>query len=251
VSEVAILADIGKSYRGRDILSKVSLGIGPGEIVGVCGHSGSGKSTLLRIAAGIEPPDAGHVTHAGLPVWHGRRRYPGRRGFAMPVFQNPTSSLDARWPIWRSITEPLWHARHTTRHLRDLAGDALDSVGLGHLDLESRPNELSTGQCQRIAVLRALLPNPALIIADEPASALDGASALLVRKLLQRAAAAGSAVMVVSHDVRELTMIGNRVLELDRGALSPLTEGAKLARRPRSEQSRVDLSMRGDESRVS
>src|SRR5439155_1079123 len=80
-------------------LRDASLTVHAGEIVGIAGPSGSGKSTLLRIASGIEHPESGTVTFAA-----GQASAP--RGYVMPVFQDPVASLDRRWPIWRSITEP-------------------------------------------------------------------------------------------------------------------------------------------------
>lgn len=212
--------NIAKSFRrGRQnhvVLEEVSLDIRPGEIVGIAGSSGCGKSTLLRIVAGLDAPDAGIVVKA--PELN-------RPGAIMPIFQDPVSSLDARWPVWRSVTEPLT-ARHFPRtgptERREKARHALDRVGLSRVDIESRPGELSSGQCQRIAIARALLAEPKLIIADEPTSALDTLSKHQVLDLLNETAANGTAIQMVSHDRATLSALANRTLQMEKGRLAQL-----------------------------
>ncbi|MGH8885562.1 MAG: ABC transporter ATP-binding protein [Egibacteraceae bacterium] len=213
-----------KSYCGQVIIHPVDLAVVASEIVGVCGPSGSGKSTLLRLIGAVEAPDAGTVHFAGQPAWQRHRRQVSRPGYVMPVFQHPAASLDARWPIWRSLSEPLLalSCRPRAADRRACAIEALASVGLDGLDPESRPGELSIGQCQRIAILRALMARPALIIADEPTSALDLTTAKEIRDLLRVTADQGTSIVVVSHDVAMLASISDRLLRLNDGHLGPL-----------------------------
>lgn len=215
----AVVADgIRRRYRDVSVLDGVHLRVEPGEVVGLCGSSGSGKSTLLRILAGLERPDGGEVTwgpheHRPPPAW------------VMPVAQDPSSSLDPRWPIWRSITEPLLapHRRPipSRRQRREIAVERLADVGLAELDPERRPAELSGGQCQRLALLRALIAEPRLLLADEPTSALDASVTAGILRLLVDVAAGGIAVVMVSHDRDAVGAIADRVLHLSSGLLRP------------------------------
>ncbi|GAA0634712.1 ABC transporter ATP-binding protein [Sporichthya brevicatena] len=200
----------------------VCLRVRAGEVVGIVGASGSGKSTLLRIVAGMERPDAGTVLLGDTPVW-GRSRAPQtpRPGYVMPVFQNPVSSLDARWSIWRSVTEPLVlrGARLSRTQRRDRARAELAAVGLDGLDVDRLPGSLSVGQCQRVAVVRALIAEPALVVADEPTASLDVEAAATVAAYLRSAADRGVGVLVVSHDEPRLRSYADRVLRMREGKL--------------------------------
>ncbi|WGX99283.1 dipeptide/oligopeptide/nickel ABC transporter ATP-binding protein [Nocardioides sp. L-11A] len=204
-----------RGVRGLD------LHVRPGETVGLSGLSGCGKSTALRLVAGIERPDSGSVLFGGVDVW-GTRRSRGRLrpGYVMPVFQDPTSSLDARWPIWRSVTEPLTVGRRLARAERaELAQGLLAEVGLGHLDVHALPSQLSGGQCQRVAIARALAGRPALLVADEPTASLDVTSAAGILHVLRRTAASGTAVVIVSHDRRVLGALCDRTVRMAAGAV--------------------------------
>ena len=208
-----------KTYRqrGRSLLAvdRASLRVRRGEILGICGPSGSGKSTLLRLLAAIEPPTGGSIAFGGKPV--------PDAGYVMPIFQDPVGSLDARWPVWRTITEPLLASHRKERPARaarrELARERLGAIGLAGIDPEARPAELSVGQCQRIAILRALLAEPAVLLADEPTSALDALHAGAILRLLRNAAAAGTAIILVSHDRQLLQAACHRVLQMREGAL--------------------------------
>jgi peptide/nickel transport system ATP-binding protein len=209
MTSIVQLKAVSHAYDGHLVLSHACLALGEGEIVGLIGPSGSGKSTVLRLAAGIERPQRGEIRHRGTAVWQGSSSSV-RGGFVLPIFQNPQSSLDPAWPIWRSITEPLWRERLSRRQRFAIAEQLLDKAGLNGVDIGALPSELSGGQCQRVAILRAIAGKPSLIIADEPTSALDSASGLLVRKLLQEAASKGVAILVASHDEKELASLAHR-----------------------------------------
>jgi peptide/nickel transport system ATP-binding protein len=202
----------GNGRLAHTAVERADLTIRRGEIVGISGPSGCGKSTLLRLIAGLECPTAGQLSF-------GRDRRPG---FAMPVFQDATASLDARWPLWRIVSEPAT-APHRTRlsrvQRRGLARTLLGDVGLAHVDLEARPSELSGGQCQRVAIARALAADPVLLVADEPTSALDPSVSAVILRLLRGLADRGTAIVIVSHDRAMLVALCDRVLDMRHGEL--------------------------------
>lgn len=204
----------GRGERAVTAVADVSLQVRRGEIVGIGGPSGCGKSTLLRLLATMEAPSSGSVWLEGSP-------HPRRDGFVMPIFQDASGSLDRRWPVWRTLTEPLLatHRREkpAKEERRQIARAQLDEVGLQGVDLNARPDELSVGQCQRIAIARALLARPSLLIADEPTSALDAATTSEILRLLLQAAAQGTGIVLVSHDQAMLRKFCHRVLLMQAG----------------------------------
>jgi peptide/nickel transport system ATP-binding protein len=206
---------------------KADLRVRRGEIIGIYGPSGCGKSTLLRLLAAIEPPTTGTVSMGSeLPENDAKKPRNGRRekrGCVMPIFQDPMSSLDARWSAWRTITEPLMAKHRSDRPSRaarrEIARSYLEKVELEEIDLESRPDELSIGQCQRISIARALVAEPELIVADEPTSALDASVAASVLRLLTAASETGIAIVIVSHNQSLLHAFCHRVLSMNNGSL--------------------------------
>lgn len=205
---------------GAPLFAGLDLEVRAGQILGVQGPSGCGKSTLLRLLSGLEKPSGGEVRFVtGDGVEHAERP----AGFAMPVFQNPVGSLSPRWPVWRSLAEPLRARgeRRTGPAWQAWAHERLAEVGLADLDPLRRPGELSVGQAQRVAVARALAPEPAVVVADEPGASLDVLSAERVYGLLGAAADAGAAVVVVSHDTARLTAVADRLLVHRDGRFTP------------------------------
>ncbi|GAA1379260.1 ABC transporter ATP-binding protein [Pseudonocardia kongjuensis] len=186
----------------------VSVTVRAGEVLAVVGRSGSGKSTLARLLAGMEHPDAGTVEIPGAGPGH-----------VMPVFQDPVASLDRRWPLWRTLTEPLRARGERPRRAaaRAIAAGMLDRVGLAGIDPDRRPATLSVGQAQRVAIARALAARPALLVADEPTASLDVATADAITALLRSLAASGTAVVVVSHDRERLAGYADRTLVMRDG----------------------------------
>lgn len=208
--------DISKVYRshGREelVLDGVNLEVFPGEIVGILGPSGCGKSTLLRILLTVEQPTAGTLHIGGQAV-----QRPRHDGAVMPVFQNPTGSLDPHWPVWKTISEPLVavHRGHLSRRDRlRVATQRLAEAGLASINPRARPRHLSGGQCQRVAILRALVAEPQILIADEPTSALDVSVAAGILHLLAAAARQGLAIIIASHDRNALHVLCHRLLEM-------------------------------------
>lgn len=217
----------GTSDNKIHAVKKADLIVRSSEIVGIYGASGSGKSTLLRMLATIETPSGGEVFLENELAANGDSNKlfsaNARKGFVMPIFQNPLSSLNKNWAIWRIITEPL-DAKHRAKKFsklekREIARKILVKVGLSEIDLDTKPTKLSVGQCQRISIARALTANPKLIAADEPTSALDATTANIVMKLFREIAEKGTAIIIVSHNEPLLKSFCRRILQMRGGVL--------------------------------
>jgi peptide/nickel transport system ATP-binding protein len=207
-----------KSYVGTSVLDGLDLDVGDGEVVGIAGRSGGGKTTLLRCLLGLERPDAGELRLAGIdPATRGWRAV--RRAVQL-VPQDPRASLNPWRTAAQLVADPLdFHRIGTRATRRARARELLAAVGLDEL-ADRRPNALSTGQCQRVAIARALAVRPRVLVADEPASALDVTlQAELIRVLSQVVAEHGMAALVVSHDLHVLERLCDRIAVLDGGRL--------------------------------
>ncbi len=199
-------------------LDHVSLDVFPGELVLLMGPSGSGKTTLISIMGCLLTPDAGSVAVkgrevAGLPESRLRRVRLEALGF---VFQdyNLFPTLRAR----ENVMVALDLKGTPYRTARERAREAMEAVGLGD-KLDSLPANLSGGQKQRLAIARALVSDPEIILADEPTAALDSVNGRLIIGLLREMAATrGRCVVVVTHDSR-LVEFADRIVRIEDGRI--------------------------------
>ncbi|OYU13643.1 MAG: peptide ABC transporter ATP-binding protein [Comamonadaceae bacterium PBBC1] len=213
-------------------LSDVSFTLQPGKSLGIVGESGSGKSTLARLVMALDTPTEGQVLFKGVDVHqtHGPALRQLRSGFQM-VFQDPYGSLDPRQKVLAIVTEPIRNLQHVSggrsewndradskAELRDRAAEALNEVGLRTADLDKYPHEFSGGQRQRIAIARALITRPALIVADEPVSALDvSVQAQVLNLMMDLQDRYGLSYLFVSHDLAVVNLMCDDVLVLQSG----------------------------------
>jgi peptide/nickel transport system ATP-binding protein len=204
------------------VLSDVSFTLKPGKSLGIVGESGSGKSTLARLVMALDKPSEGQVVFKGVDVHqtHGQALRQLRSGFQM-VFQDPYGSLDPRQKVLAIVTEPiqtLLKPADGRFELRDRAAQALSEVGLRTADLEKYPHEFSGGQRQRIAIARALITRPALIVADEPVSALDvSVQAQVLNLMMDLQDRYGLSYLLVSHDLAVVNLMCDDLLVLQSG----------------------------------
>ncbi len=189
------------SRAAAPVIDGVSLSIGDGEIVGLVGPSGTGKTTLAKILAGHLRPSAGRVLLDGQPL-------PDRGSMPVQlVFQHAETAVDPRWPIARSLEEG-WLPDAETRRAFGISADWLDR----------RPHELSGGELQRVAIVRALVPGLRVLIADELTAMHDAISQVRIwTTLLDIARSRGFAILAISHDEALLAAIGARVVALPDG----------------------------------
>ncbi len=226
--EICVKVDhVSKSFRrgseSIEVLSGLSLQVPRGEYLGLMGPSGSGKTTLLNLIAGLDQPTAGsvwvgdteisHLSESQLAAWRTRSL-----GFVfqfyhlLPVL---TAYANVELPL---LLLPLSAAQRKQQVLT-----ALDIVGLSDR-LHHRPGQLSGGQCQRVGIARAIVTDPALIVADEPTGDLDAKSAEEILNLLcELRTQLKKTIVMVTHDPRAAAR-ADRILHLEKGKLVEQTE---------------------------
>lgn len=203
---------------GREALSGVTFGVERGEMVFLTGHSGAGKSSILKLIALLERPTRGQVIvngrNTGAISARGIPRF--RRDIGV-VFQDHKLLNDR--PVGDNVALPLIIAGTARREIDKRVRAALDQVGLLGRE-NSRPLELSAGEQQRVGIARAVIAKPALLIADEPTGNLDPELALTTMKLFKRFNDVGVTVIVATHDVHLIGIVGARRIVLGDGRIS-------------------------------
>ncbi|MEV4624525.1 ABC transporter ATP-binding protein [Asanoa sp. NPDC049573] len=198
---------------GPPALQDVTLSVPRGQALAIVGPSGSGKSTLLNLLAGLDRPSAGTVTVDGVRVHElgeaASAKY--RRATIGLVFQffNLLDDLT----VADNVVLPAWLAGVAKAAAQRRAAELLDTLGIAR-HARAYPGRLSGGERQRVAVARALMNRPALLLADEPTGALDSASGEDVRELLTGLRAEGQTIVLVTHDLRLADAVATRTVEL-------------------------------------
>jgi iron(III) transport system ATP-binding protein len=221
-----VVRGLEKGFGGPPVLSGVDLVVPEGTLAAVLGPSGCGKTTLLRIVAGFERPDAGQVVIGGRMVCEPGYGQPPERRRVGVVPQE--GALFPHLSVAANVAFGLTRGRRRDARVADM----LELVGLGGYG-DRMPHELSGGQQQRVALARALAPEPALVLLDEPFSALDTALRAAIRDDVGRALrATGATAVLVTHDQQEALSIADLVAVLLDGRIVQAAAPADLYAAP-------------------
>ena len=209
------------------VLNMLTLSVLRGETAVLVGPSGAGKTTILRTAAGLLTPDQGSVSRCE------------RTGY---MSQHPLTSFDPRWTIVRSVAEPARLAGAGRSEAVEQAVATLESVKLSDAQWHRRPSFLSGGQLRRAAVARALVTQPDLILADEPAAGLDPEAALQLVDLFKTVSKSNkTGVLWVTHDLGVAAAVSDRIMILEDGAIAESTTMSQFVSDPQSQSGREML----------
>ena len=239
------VSDLGVRYMTGSLLRRgagfqavegVSFSVAAGETLGIVGESGSGKSTIARALVRLAPVTAGEILWRGAPVTRldeGAFR-PVRREI-QTVFQDPFASLNPRMRLANLVAEPLriHNPDISEAVIRDRVTAAIESVGLEPAMASRFPHELSGGQAQRIAIARAIVSEPAMLICDEAVSALDVTVQARVLSLIGTLQERLSlAILFISHDLAVVRQVADRILVLEAGRVCELADRDRIFARP-------------------
>ena len=201
-----------KTFGERIIFDDINFEINAGECLGVVGRSGCGKSTMARIIARFIPAEGGQIFLDGVDITNAKNLKSVYQKMQM-IFQLPEDSFDPRRTLGWSIGEPLrnYNFENIDARIKNL----LAEVGLTADFVERYPHEVSGGQCQRAAIVRAISLSPKLLICDEATSALDVITQAQIVKLLRRLCTEKNlAILFITHDLEILKEIADKVLKL-------------------------------------
>lgn len=218
-------------------LNTVDIAIQPGETFCVVGESGCGKTTLGRAIIGLQPPTAGEIYFNGQRIdqMDEATRKPIRRDMQM-VFQNPYASLNPRRNVLETLAEPIRHLMPETpaSEVRETVENVLAVTGCDPSWQRKLPHEFSGGQRQRIAIARALVTNPAFIVADEPISALDvSIQAQILNLMTDLQSKWGLTYLFITHDLSVVEHFGTRVAVMYLGRVMELAKTETLFDAPK------------------
>ncbi|MCP4751006.1 MAG: ATP-binding cassette domain-containing protein [Proteobacteria bacterium] len=223
----------------------VSLEVEKGEILGLVGESGCGKSTLARTVMRLTEKTNGSVVLDGrdLHELSGKELKKARPEFQM-IFQDPLASLNPRMTVFDMLSEPLvFHGLAKKSERAETVSRLMEEVGLSPRQMKKYPHEFSGGQCQRLAIARALALQPKLIVADEPVSALDvSIQSQILNLLVQLTKKRALTMIFISHDLSVVKHIADRTAVMYLGKIMEIGRTDRVFERPRHPYTQVLIS---------
>ena len=234
------VSEVDKWFGNFQALRKVSLTIGQGERIVICGPSGSGKSTLIRCMNGLEQHDAGRVVIEGTELTGNIKNLDIIRRDVGMVFQQ--FNLFPHMTVLENCTlAPIWVRRLPRNRAEEIARDYLERVHIPE-QADKYPAQLSGGQQQRVAIARALCMEPRIMLFDEPTSALDPEMIKEVLEVMIDLAEAGMTMAVVSHEMGFARRVASRVVFMDDGEIVEQAPPDEFFSAPKSPRAKLFLS---------
>ena len=220
---------INKTFGDKSILKDISFTVQEGEFLSILGPSGCGKTTLLRILMGLETQDSGEIIIDGKDI---SKKRPSERGMGI-VFQN--YALFPNMTVLENVQYALKLNPKTRANSESIAMETLNMIGLND-QIDKRPAQLSGGQQQRVAIARTLALKPAIILLDEPISALDVTNREIMKKELKSIQAKFDATMIyITHEQEEAFFLSDRIMVMSEGNIEQLDTPQEIYRNPANE----------------
>lgn len=220
------LINVSKSFGDKEVLHNVNLTIEKGEFVAIIGKSGSGKSTLLRLVSNLEPLSSGELLFDHVPAGESKAKL-------TMMYQ------DSRLLPWKKVIDNV--GLGLEGNWKEKAEKALQAVGLIEYK-DEWPTRLSGGQQQRVALARALVHEPAILMLDEPLSALDALTRIEMQNLIEKIwADLGFTALLVTHDVSEAVRLADRIVLIEDGNIAMDQKVDYPRPRSKSQQELVEL----------
>lgn len=244
ISDLTVEYGRGRRSSTFRAVDSVDLTVLPNETVGLVGESGSGKSTIGKAILGLVPVQSGTVRFAGLDLLdYSRRRKASLASRLQVVFQDPYSSLNPARTVGQSLTEVLRpHKSVGRREASKRALAMLDQVGIPGDAANRYPGQFSGGQLQRIAIARALMPNPEMLICDEAVSALDlSVQAQVLNLFADLQERLGLSYLFISHDLSVVRHVSQKIVVLYKGRVMEQGVAASVCAAPKHPYTRALL----------
>ena len=210
------IQNLTHAFNRQEVLHGLNFTVNDGEFLSILGPSGCGKTTILRILIGLLPPSSGTILKDGRDITNVP---PSKRNMGI-VFQN--YALFQNMDVLGNVEYALKFNKEYKSHSRQTAEHVIEQVGLSE-HIHKKPYKLSGGQQQRVAIARTLACKPEIILFDEPMSALDAATRLLLREEIKRIQARFHSTMIyITHDQEEAFALSDRIMVMDQGTIQQL-----------------------------
>jgi ABC-type Fe3+/spermidine/putrescine transport system ATPase subunit len=218
--------DLSHSFNRQEVLHHLSFNVRDGEFLSILGPSGCGKTTILRILIGLLEPVSGRIIKDGVDI---TRFKPSKRNMGI-VFQN--YALFQNMTVLKNVEYALKFNRELRGKSRSIAENIIEQVGLTEHSYK-KPNKLSGGQQQRVAIARTLALNPEIILFDEPMSALDAATRLLLRDEIKNIQKKFRSTMIyITHDQEEAFALSDRIMVMNQGMIEQMDTPENIVQNP-------------------
>jgi general L-amino acid transport system ATP-binding protein len=233
------LAGVHKWYGEFHALKNISLDVGPGERIVICGPSGSGKSTLIRCINALERHDEGDIEVNGIELTNDLKTVDEVRREVGMVFQS--FNLFPHLTVLENCSlAPIWVRKTPAAEAEAIARQFLEQVKIPE-QADKYPGQLSGGQQQRVAIARALCMRPKIMLFDEPTSALDPEMVNEVLDIMVNLARAGMTMLCVTHEMGFAREVADRVIFMDAGQIVEMNRPEEFFAHPRHERTRAFL----------
>ena len=232
--------DVKKWYGDFQALKGITMDIGEGEVLVICGPSGSGKSTFIRCINRLEQHQDGQIIVDGIELTNDLKNIEAIRSEVGMVFQS--FNLFPHLTVLKNITlAPIWVRKKSKADAEEKAMELLERVGIPE-QAEKFPGQLSGGQQQRVAIARALAMEPKIMLFDEPTSALDPEMIKEVLDVMKELAKSGMTMIVVTHEMGFAKEVADRVMLFDEGQLVEENTPDEFFNNPKSDRTKLFLS---------